>query len=273
MKDVLGVVAFTIVVTILAVGCAKEPSGDVSRGCLRERSLRLYEKHFSSHIPQEHPQKDILGKMTGEIRAAVDQGQVDIEHLRGGLAVLTNQFGLFSAGQWDFTPLERVLGHIFESSAFPTNGIHGFSAPQELDRFLLSNLEVATFLGYLRLHSRGYGYEASSVEALVYRSLKTYEASYAEMRERDFLAVVSNHLTRWTRAMESENGVSRLAARRVLAYELERIKDIGDISYEDAVKAARSHAQGFINCGYTPQWLDEEFPLPPENGTAKDGDK
>lgn len=261
MNEAVVMIVSATFAALLTIGCTKEHSGCVleDRSCKMERHVVLYKKHFSGNVPLDDTQNGMLTKMIRDVQSARDQRCA--EHLYRGLAVLTNQFGVFSSGKKEFADLEKTLRSIFESSAFPTNGTLVFTSPQELNGFLQFNLGAATFLGYLRLHSCGYGYGASSVEALVYRGLKSYEAHYAETRETDFQSVVSSHLRRWICSIESRSGVSRIAAYRILAYELERLKEIGDITYEDAVRAARSHAQGLINCGYTPKWLEEDFPL------------
>jgi len=257
-------VIIVLAVATLLAGC----SGNTSRGAsvsetqARERKLGLYDKHFG--VRTSECQNHVLEGMVRDVLIASDQRRVDL--LGKNIVVLTNRFGCMSSGQWESPSLEQALVRVFEDSSFRTNGVYRFSSGEELDGFLQFHLEAAVFLGQLRLHSRGYGYEASQVEGLVLRSLKTYRDHYVKINRPDLREVVCRHLEHWLHLIESEDGVARLAARRLLAYELERVKIIGDITHEDAVRAARSHAQGLIQCGYTPRWLDAEFPLPSASG-------
>ena len=62
-------------------------------------------------------------------------------------------------------------------------------------------------------------------------------------------------------SVESEKGLTRMKIRRYMPAMHVRARMVGDVSPAQVVKAVRWHALSLINCGYTPKWPDEEFPL------------
>ena len=74
--------------------------------------------------------------------------------------------------------------------------------------------------------------------------------------------VVDGFLAKWISLIESEKGLTRMKIRRYMPAMHVRARMVGDVSPAQVVKAVRWHALSLINCGYTPKWLDEEFPLP-----------
>ena len=63
--------------------------------------------------------------------------------------------------------------------------------------------------------------------------------------------------------IESANGLTRQAARYAVKQNTvlaEAISPARGSSHEKAIRCARASAIGLIKSGYTPKWLDEEFP-------------
>ena len=258
------------ILPILA-GCSKSEvkagKSDVVELRLKQRTL--YEKHFLERSSLSAEQIQELSAIHSNVLQTTQNGYAG--DLKDSVFAITNHF--HGVQKWNRPLFESVLERIFYESAFSSNRIEGFRSAEVFDAYLEYYSDVAVMLGQSRLRTYDYGYEASSVEALVFHKLKQYCEHYRKVNEPCYERVAEKHLERWLDFIESNEGISQCAARRLFVYEKERVEKLGDTRYENALRAVRSLAQGLVHCGYTPRWLDEEFPLPTENGTAKDGDK
>ena len=232
---------------------------------LRLKQRVLYEKHFLERSLLSAEQIQELASIHSNVLQTSQIGYFGC--LKDSVFALTNHF--HDVQKWMRPPFESVLERTFYESAFLSDRLEGFRSAEVFDAYLEFYLDVAVMLGHSRLRTYDYGYEASSVEALVFQKLKKYCEHYRGVNEPCYEQIAVKHLERWRDFIESNEGIALCAARRLSVYERERVEKLGDTTRENALRAVRSLAQGLVHCGYTPKWLDEEFPLPPEDGVEK----
>ncbi len=106
-------------------------------------------------------------------------------------------------------------------------------------------------------------------EARVFGNLKKYKKRASILGMREYERIVDGFLAKWISLIESETGLTRMKIRHFMPAMHIRAHMVGDVSPAQVVKDVREHALPLINLGYTPKWLDEEFPLLPKDESEK----
>ena len=136
-----------------------------------------------------------------------------------------------------------------------------FEDTEEFTEFMRLNVEAARFLGDLNLRRGAYSGSLIRLDKCVLRRLVQYRDRFRRENRRDMEARAEEFIAEWEALIESPGGYTRNYMRMQLALQHGHI-DEGSGTQEQLIQFARQFATGLIKAGYTPKWLDEEFPLP-----------
>ena len=146
-----------------------------------------------------------------------------------------------------------------------------FDSEDELRAALEARWATIELLGGTLLARRDFDGSLMFLETW-YLQMLTDSRKYYEARGAvDCLNIVNQMHARCLSHIESENGFTRMWLRREMENELWLVRR-GLRSSEDVPTRARTCVRLMIDVGYTPKWLDEEFPLLPEGSAKKETD-
>ncbi len=147
-----------------------------------------------------------------------------------------------------------------------------FDSVQALDVYFRVNLDL--MIHYANLDIREGRFEVlPAKECLALKTLTDYTKKFKAEGKVEFQQTTAAYLSTLTEHIESSDGFTRRCAHYTVGLNTDLanvIRPGTGISGESGLKLGRAIAQGLVNCGYTPKWLDKEFPLPTEDATAKD---
>lgn len=263
MVRLLGFIVCVVTVgLILNVGCRRgEGNGDVPREAGREalERVRAFNQH---HYP---PQKTCTQEVRDELQCRFAEACFCFTNGVAGsldklLPTMTDRVGKIRLS--DYRSLVQEFETVVQRSFILSREEKAFADVREFDAFLGLNAEAVRFLGELELCQVERNLSASNLECLMLRRLYACRDHYRREGRENYVEVVQRYIGRWESQVESELGLSRRAARYRFALSQSRREEVGDLTLNQVVGSARVHAQGLVNIGYKPRWLDQEFPLP-----------
>lgn len=139
-----------------------------------------------------------------------------------------------------------------------------FEGPAALEIFLRVNLDLMIHYGNLDIRNG----DLEAVPAKEYLALKTlndYKRKFQREEKREFVSVVDSFLKLLIDRIESSDGFTRVGAHYMVQLNTDManaMKHGMGVSHESGMRIGRAIAQGLVRCGYTPKWLDKDFPLP-----------
>jgi len=163
--------------------------------------------------------------------------------------------------------VESPLVKSFEDKFLYCEQLQEFETSENLEEYLLTNFRVARFFGTLYGEEKQFDSQ-SLIEGRVYVVLKRYLEKYSNESKFEFTAVIGRYISEWERQIESPAGFTYSGVRRMVGLNTEyaeMIRPGSGMKTADAMVMAHSLVKGLIKAGYTPKWLDREFPLPNED--------
>lgn len=156
--------------------------------------------------------------------------------------------------------LERPLLDVYYDKFLMQRGCDGYNG-QDFARFVEINIEMALFLGDIELRRSPESSMLILLDCNVYKQLTGYRDAFFKSGQNELCEVAGKYLQDWCEHVESENGFMRRYMRRFLSLQ-EIAVGKGCLTVSQAIDGTRHHARKMISCGYTPKWLDVDFPLP-----------
>lgn len=153
---------------------------------------------------------------------------------------------------------ERDFYEFVYSTFLTSTNLVEFANVEDVRRYFRVNLLAVRFLGDTDLSRRAYS-GLISMERRVLKKLNCYKEKFHNERRADMEACVDGFLAQWIEHIESERGYTRMYMRGQVTLQYDHILKDG-WSQEMLLDAIRRYADGLIRAGYTPKWLDEEFP-------------
>ena len=167
--------------------------------------------------------------------------------------------------------IERILLAPFNRSFLRTDSLKDFSSVDEFARFAWANTEVSMFFG--RMYIRGKEFEiAIGAEYLTFLRFRKYMEKFHAEGKTDLEQMARHFMDLWIAHIESPDGFTRLGVRGMIRQQTELVDAARPgcgMSRKGAISLGRGMTRGLISCGYTPKWLDVDFPLLPEDKEAK----
>lgn len=139
-----------------------------------------------------------------------------------------------------------------------------FSDANEFDDFVQRNIEMVKFLGETELQRGATSGYLVYLDKQVLKNLGKYREKFRSEGKGELAARADEHYRQWCEQIESMNGFARSYARFQVELQMS-----GGKTRERAVAIVRRQIGGIDRYGYTPKWLDEEFPLSEERTEDK----
>lgn len=169
---------------------------------------------------------------------------------------ITNLLSKMKRDKYDLLD-KRLYGILNDNFMAINMSLRSFSSLTMYDNYLATNMELALFLGRVRLLRNEASYtELPLIEALVLHKLRQYKERYLEDRESEFEGCTNKYIEQWIRQIESDDGFVRNCMRKEL------ILQKGVISEKDSLMrhVIYKHAEVLLYRGrYLPIWLQDEF--------------
>jgi len=160
--------------------------------------------------------------------------------------------------------LGDAMRKTFHESFLFAKGLRAFETAIDFDNFAHVNFSLAMYYGELDIR-RGQFEPLTAIEYLAYEKFKGYEELFRTEGRTDLVRIASDYLRRMTEHIESQSGFTLQAARHIVLLNTEYAEVMrpgSGLSKTSAIRLGRAYVNGLVNVGYTPKWLDEEYPVP-----------
>ena len=252
-----------LVTTVIAVGM-KIGEVESLRGQIvelkRERLKLLQDQYDFSWVVPDAAQKEDLELIYADIVAAYTNG--DVLAMKKQMSRLPK---VHYQLQWQAAHgVAAAFSTALNESFLCLRQLRDFSDVEEFERYLRAGLEATRFYGEADIRRRSFDFPVG-LEYLALMTLKRYCKKFHDAGRDDFEKVAQQYLEYWIARIESTDGLTRQCAWHTFNYHtlyLRVVKPESALTDAQGAQLARQTASGLIHCGYTPKWLDEEFPLP-----------
>ena len=172
-----------------------------------------------------------------------------------------------------FPDVRMPLGFSFDDAFLRTERLQEFSRVDDFERFAWVNTEVSMYYG--RLHMREKHFEFPiCIENLTFLRFRKYKEKFHAEGKKDLEQMAQRFMDLWIAHIESPEGFTRIGLRALARQgtELsEAMRPGSGLPQKSVIEFGRGMTRGLIRCGYTPKWLDVDFPLP-QKVNANDGE-
>ena len=168
------------------------------------------------------------------------------------------------------TPLRLA----FDDSFLFTERLQDFTDAGVFERFAWANTEVAMYYG--RLYLRGRKFEIlTCIEEFSFLRFRKYKEKFHAEGKKDLEQIAQRFMDLWIAHIESPEGFTRIGLRGLVRQRTEldeALRPGSGVSQKAVIEFGRGMTRGLIRCGYTPKWLDKDFPALPDDKTAERAD-
>ena len=159
----------------------------------------------------------------------------------------------------------------FDDSFLRTERLLDFEDAEEFERFAWANTETSAFYGGLYLREKRFEMSLC-VEYLTFLRFRKYKEKFHAVGKNDLEQVALRFMDLWIAHIESPEGFTRRAVRGMIRQQTELVdahRPGCGMSQKGAISLGRAMSMGIVRCGYTPKWLDKDFPPLPEEKESK----
>ena len=164
-----------------------------------------------------------------------------------------------------YPDVKMPLRFAFDDSFLRAKRLLDFNNVDEFECFAWANTDVAMFYG--RLYERSRKFEMlTCIEELSFLRFKSYREKFHAEGRKDLEQTAKRFMDLWVAHIESPEGFTRIGIRGMIKQQTELVDAARPgcgMSQEGAISLGRAMSIGLVRCGYTPKWLDEEFPAVP----------
>ena len=249
-----------ILLTVVAVAAATFAVVQTSRiSNLMERAVVAEHKRINLLMEMLCPGKGETLEVVGVNPESAYRKAADAYQVRDLIALRTALYSLPA-----FPDVKMPLGFAFDDAFLRTERLQEFSRVDDFERFACVNTEVSLYYG--RLHMREKNFEFPiSIEYLTFLRFRKYKEKFHAEGKKDLEQMAQRFMDLWIAHIESPEGFTRIGLRGLIRQrtELDEAVRPGCGVSRDAVNTfGRGMTMGLVRCGYTPKWLEKEFPLP-----------
>ena len=161
----------------------------------------------------------------------------------------------------DHLKLEIPINQIWRGDWVLNRGIREFASEEEFDRQMKRSLAIAKLYGEFLVESGRIADEILvTIDWIALKRLQTYREGFKRDGKTDCLQSAERLLADWIEQIESKKGFTR-TYMRAQKVGLRHFVKTGELSEERSVQYVRDYVRPLQDrCGYTPKWLDAEFP-------------
>ena len=191
---------------------------------------------------------------------------LDAYHARDLIALRTALYELPA-----FPDVRMPLAFAFDDTFLRTERLLDFEDVGEFERFAWANTEMSMYYG--SLYIRGREFEVlTCVEELTFLRFRKYKEKFHAEGKKDLEQAAQRFMDLWIAHIESPEGFTRIGVRGTIKKQTELVDAARPgcgMSQKGAISLGRVMTRGLIRCGYTPKWLDKDFPPLPEEKESK----
>ena len=220
------------------------------------------------YVPPTAEEMRTYLQIVGDIVAAYSNGQEKAMY-EGVARFPKSVYGLRGD---DHHKVELPLARMWcnERIRLREDGLKEFASVEDFEHAMRVSMALARIYGRFIVDS---GLTADrylvSIECETLERLQKHKDKFAREGKSDCLRVTERFLAEWIAQIESEQGFTRAYMRRQ-DQGLRHFAEIGEATAEELRRDLRKCVyQLQKSCGYTPKWLDEEFPLLLEEKESK----
>ena len=252
----VGLVAIALLAVWIAVRHAEavRHMGGRPRG---NEWLAGYDPPVKRYVPPTAEEMQSYQEIAREIVSAYSNGQ---------LSAMREWAGRFPAeayklGHKDSSKIIYPVERAWRSEHRLYKPLEEFATPDAFEHTMRMRMALAVICGDFLVASGSSEGTLIDLDFCTMLQLQEYEAKFRREGKAAFLSVAKRLESEWIQQIELENGFTRVCMRRQLAA-LRRGVEWGRLP-EEALKCdGRGGALPLQKrCGYTPKWLDEEFPV------------
>ena len=257
--------------TVVAVAAATFAVVQTSRiSGLRERVAAAEQKRLDLLMEMLCPGKGEASEVVGvnpetAYRKAADAYQArDLIALRTALPLCNN------------CPIEieKILLSPFNRSFLRTDTLQEFTRVEDFECFAWANIEVAMFFGRSCFREKSFEIPIS-IEYLTFLRFRKYKEKFHAEGKNDLEQKAQRFVDLWIAHIESPESFTRIGLRALIRQRTEldeAVRPGSGVSQKAVIEFGRGMARGLVRCGYTPKWLDKDFPPLPEEKERKGAD-
>lgn len=264
------VVVAVLIACVVAVNISLREVGTFRvriKACEQDRLAVLKEIYES---PKENPNASQLKEM-GSIYAGIVAAYTNEDSLalRKSIARLP---AVHDRMNWQVaTGVKFSFVQALNENFLRARQLRDFTTVEDFNRYMTISLEAARFYGESEIRRKEYEFPIA-VEYLALNQLRKYCEKFQAAGRNDLSKAAARQREFWIARIESRDGLTRQCAEYALRYNtiyMKALKPERALTREQGVLQARQTANGLINCGYRPKWLDEEYSDP----SAKAGEQ
>ena len=265
LKILLSIVA--VVAVTFAVVQTSRIQGQTSRiQGLRERAAAAEQKRLDLLMEMLSSFKGDVMDVVGVNPEAAYRKAADAYQARDLIALRTALYSLPA-----FPDTKMPLRLAFDDSFLRTERLQDFTDAGVFERFAWVNTEVSMYYG--RLYLRGRDFEIlTCIEEFSFLRFRKYKEKFHAEGKKDLEQVAQRFMDLWIAHIESPEGFTRIGLRGLVRQRTELAEAVrpgGGVSQKAVIEFGRGMARGLVRCGYTPKWLDVDFPPLPEEKESK----
>ena len=170
--------------------------------------------------------------------------------------------------------IEKILLSPFNRSFLRTDTLQEFARVEDFECFAWANIEVAMFFGRSCFRVKSFEIPIC-FEYLTFLRFRKYREKFHAEGKKDLEQMAQRFMDLWIAHIESPEGFTRIGVRALIRQRTEldeALRPGSGVSQKAVIEFGRGMTRGLIRCGYTPKWLDKDFPALLEDGTTKGGD-
>ena len=256
-----------IIVAVAAVTFAGVQTSRISS--LKERGNALEQEKIKLLLEMLCPGKGESLEVVGVDPESAYRRAADAYQARDLVALRTALYSLPA-----FPVVKMPLRVAFDSSFLRTERLQDFTRVDDFECFAWVNTEVAMY--YARLYLRCRDFEIlTCIEEFSFLRFKNYKEKFHSEGKKDLEQVAQRFMDLWIAHIESPEGFTRIGLRGLVRQRTEldeAVRPGSGVSQKAIIEFGRGMARGLVRCGYTPKWLDVDFPPLPEEKELKGDD-
>ena len=221
------------------------------------------------YVPPTAEEMSIYLQVVGDIVSAYSNGQE--KAMYDGVARFPKS--VYDLRGDDHHRVELPLARMWcnEQIRFRKDGLKEFASAEDFERAVRVSMALARIYGRFMVDSELEVHTIVSIECEMLECLQKYKDKFVREGKSDCLQATERLLAEWIAQIESENGFVRAYMRsQDQGLRRMRLVERGETTENELRRCVRGGVYPLQKlCGYTPKWLDEEFPLLPEDKEAK----
>lgn len=254
-------------------------AGLVASGLLVWRGVQCHahlpQDKVCSHLRCKELNKGLVKRYakptTGELQSYVGLSEeITLAYSNGQASVMQECANRFPKEAYrlrgdDLVRIIQPISRLWMHECGRTDRHCDFATPREFEHQMEMRLALTKIYGNFIVESGENAVsELGTLDITILKQLQECRNRYAREGKDEYLTVAESLVTEWIEQIESERGFTREYARSQKEG-LWHLVERGEVTEEELMANVRIYPLMLKEyCGYTPKWLDAEFPAAPD---------